>query len=659
MATIPEALAQAMQYYQAGNLAQAEQLYRLVLQVDPAEAGALHMLGVVAHQAGKHEEAVALIRQAVAVIPHSPMFHSNLGAVYAALGRWDEAAGSYAQAARWRPESPQDRNNLGHALKQLGRLTEAEASFRESLRLRPDFPEALSLLGDVLVEQGRFAEAEAGYREALRLRPDLHEAHNNLGNVLRLVGRLAEAEACYREALRLRPDLSEALGNLGLTLAEQGRPADALVCYREALRLLPDNANAAATHSSYLNALQYSPDVTLAGLRGAHEEYDRRHAARFRDSWGRHDNEPDPDRPLRVGFISPHFNHHPVGRFLIGALENLDRSEAKIVCYSDTKNKDDLTSRFMAAAWRWRQIRGKTDEELVQLVRADGIDILFDLAGHTGGNRMLAFARKPAPIQVTWLDYEGTTGLSAIDYLLADRYEVPPEAETWYVERILRMPDGFVCYAPPSQAPPVGPLPALTRGFVTFGSFNLVSKITPQVVATWARILQDVTGSRLFLKYKGLDDANTADRFRRSFADQGIAPTRVLLEGWSPYAEFLTRYQEIDIALDPFPYTGGLTTCEALWMGVPVVTCPGETFASRHGLSHLSNIGLTETIARDLDHYVELAVDLARNLSRLTGLRARLRQQMASSPLCDGRRFAANVMALLRGIWREWVDRQK
>jgi len=294
---------------------------------------------------------------------------------------------------------------------------------------------------------------------------------------------------------------------------------------------------------------------------------------------------------------------------------------------------------------------------LAEQIRADQIDILFDLAGHTARNRLLVFARKPASIQITWIGYEGTTGLAAMDYILADRCAIPEGVEKYYREKVLRLPEVYVCYAPPADAPAVGPLPALTRGQVTFGSFNNLAKINPQVVAAWAEILRRVPEARLVLKYRGLNDAGTRCRYTELFAAQGIESARLELLAWSAYAEMLAEYQRIDIALDPFPFSGGVTTCEALWMGIPVITWPGETFAGRHSLSHLSNIGLTETIARDLDEYVKLAAALAGDLSRLARIRAGLREQVASSPLCDGERFAANLMSLLRAVWSQWTSR--
>ncbi len=489
--------------------------------------------------------------------------------------------------------------------------------------------------------------------------------HNNLGSALQDQGNLEEAVACYQRALALKPDYAEAHNNLGNALKDQGRPDEAIACYRRAQELKPDYAVAG---SNLLFALQYCAGITPAALAEAHAEYDRRHAAPLRSreqgagggrgtraagrGAGGGEQHAGHDGRLRLGFVSADLGRHPVGYFLVRVLENLSRQEHETICYSDRIGKDDLTYRLRAASTQWRDVIGMNDQQLTEQIRADRIDILFDLAGHTAHNRLLVFARKPAPIQVTWAGYVGTTGLTAMDYLLADRYEVPPGAERHYRERVLRMPDGYVCYDPPAYAAPVTPLPALERGQVTFGCFNNPAKITPQAVEVWARILRRLPGARLVFKFKGWNDRGVARRFGEMFAAHGIGPGRLEFLGYSPHVELLAEYGRIDLALDPFPYNGGLTTCEALWMGVPVVTCPGATFASRHSLSHLSSVGLTETVARNLDEYVELAVSLAGDLPRLAALRAGLRQRMAASPLCDGKRFATNLAAILYDVWK-------
>ena len=568
---------------------------------------------------------------------------------------------------------------------QAGRLQAAEQIYRQILAVDPEHVDALHLLGVIAFQMGqhefaveytsraialngtqsafhsnlgnalqaqeKLEEAVASYRRALELKPDYVVAHYNLGTTFKAQGKLEEAIDSFRRALELNPDYAVAYYNLGNAFKDQGKPEEAVDSYRRALELKPDYAQA---WSNLLLTLQYQAGATLPELSRAHAEYERTQAAPLRTAWRPHENDRDSERRLRLGFVSPDFGQHPVGFFLIQVLENLTRDRWETVCYSDRIIKDKLTARFQAAATIWRDVNGRSDADLAEEIRADRVDILFDLAGHTARNRLLVFARKPAPIQITWCGYSSTTGLSAMDYILADRYVLPPEAEAHYSERVLRMPDGFLCYDPPSGAPPVSALPALERGYVTFGCFNNPAKITRQAVAVWTKILERLPHARLVLKYKGMDSTSVIDRFATLFAEHGVAPDRV--ECGSAGAHLLMQYQDVDIALDPFPYTGCTTTCEALWMGVPVITYPGETFASRHSLSHLSVIGLTEMAARDLDDYVEVAVSLASDLPRLAALRAGLRERMAASPLCEGKRFAANLMCALRDVWRKWCQ---
>jgi len=633
-----------------GYLDEAVACCRRAVELKPDYAEAHNNLGVALKEQGKLEEAVVCWRRALELAPDYAVAHNNLGVALKEQGKLDDAIACYRRALELKPDYAEAHNNLGIVLKEQGKLDEAVACCRRALELRPDYAEAHGNLGNALREQGKLDQAVACCRRALELRPHYAEAHNNLGIALKDQGKLDEALACYRQALDLKPHYVEAYGNMGVALKDQGKLDDAVACYRRALELKPDYAVA---HSNLLFALQYCADVTPAALAEAHAEFDRRHAAPLRGALAPYESAPARQGRLRLGFVSPDLGRHPVGYFLVRVLENLSQEQAETICYSDRIVKDDLTQRLQAAATQWRDVFGMGDQRLAEQIRADRIDILFDLAGHTAHNRLLVVARKPAPIQVTWAGYVGTTGLKAMDYLLADRYEVPPGAERHYRERVLRMPDGYVCYDPPLYAPPVMPLPALDRGQVTFACFNNPAKITPQAIEVWARILRRLPGARLALKFQGWNDSGVRRRFAGMFAAQAIDPGRLDLLGYSPHAELLAEYRRIDLALDPFPYGGGLTTCEALWMGVPVVTCPGETFASRHSLSHLTGVGLTETIARDLDEYVQLAVSLAGDLPRLAAMRAGLRQRMAASPLCDGKRFATHLASLLRDVWEQ------
>jgi protein O-GlcNAc transferase len=755
MATIPEALAIALQYHQAGRLQEAEQLYRQILAADPQHADAWHALGVLAHHTGQPLTAAEYIARSIGLNPNVAERHRNLGLTLQALGRFEEAVGCFRTALKLDPSLAETHVSLGHVLQAMGKWDESAESYRLALGVKPDCAEAYNGLGNALVDQQGLEEAVACYRKALQLNPDLSEAYNNLalalhqqekldeaieyyrqalrfmphraevhfslGEALLQSGKLDEAEECCRKALQLKPDFSEAYNNLGSVLSkrgnrpaavecfaravqfkpnnvpalvnlawalqEQGKLEEALACYRQALRLMPDLAKThfdmgdalwqlgdldeavacyrralelkpdmAQASNGLLFALRYRVDVTPGELADAHAEYERQYAAPLRETWRPHENTRDPKRRLRVGFVSADFGRHPVGDFLIRVLENLDPSEVEVFCYSDRVQHDERTVRFQATAREWRDVCDWSNERLAEQIRADQIDILFDLAGNTGHlNRPLLFARKPAPIQIAWIGCEGTTGLSAMDYILADRYEIPPEAESYYREQVLRMPDGFGCYEPLSDAPAVSPLPALERHYVRFGCFNNPAKINARVIEVWAKILRRLPEARLALKYRGMNNPSITRRFKEGFGAQGVDDCRIDFWGDSPYGEHLNDYQNIDVALDPFPFSGGATTCEALWMGAPVVTCPGETFASRHTLSHLSNVGLTETIARDLDEYVDVAVNLAGDLPRLADIRSRLRGQMAASSLCDGPRFAENFMALLRDVWRKYA----
>ncbi len=790
MATIPDALAIAIQNHQAGRLQAAEQAYRQILAVQPDHAEAIHLLGVIAAQVGRPDDAVACCRRAVELKPDYAAAHNNLGNALRQQGKLPEAVASYRRAVELMPDFAMAHSNLGVALKEQGILNEAIASccravelipdyaeahnnlgnalrdqgkldqavaryrravqikpdyaeahanlgwalmeqtkpdeaiacWRRALEIRPDYAEVLSDLGNSLREQAKpeeavaclrravelkpdFAaahnnlgnalwdqkkpdEAVACWRRALSLNPDFADAHNNLGNALRDHGKLDDALTCFHRALEIKPDYFEAHSNLGNALKDQGKLGEAIACYQRSIALKPNFADAhynlgnalkglgklaeaiacyrralelkpdyVAAHDNLLMALQYRTGVMPAELAEAHAEYDRLHTAALRDAIvPNRDLRDTRSRRPRVGFVSPDLGRHPVGYFLVRVLENFDKEQFETVCYSDRTVKDDLTQRMQSAATQWRDVIGLSHQRLAHQIRADRIDILFDLAGHTAGNRLSVFARKPAPIQITWIGYEGTTGLAAMDYLIADRHVVPEGSEGYYRERVLRMPGGYLCYDPPAAAPPVGPLPALARGYATFGSFNNPAKITAEVVRVWAGILRRAQSAKLVLKYRGLDDPSMKRRYLDLFAAQGVPPNRLEILPASSYAEYLAAYSQLDVALDPFPFSGSATTCEALWMGVPVVTCPGATFAGRHSLSHLLSVGLTETVVADFDEYVDRAISLAGDLPRLAAMRAALRERMATSPLCDGRRFADQFMSLLHEVWQERAE---
>ncbi len=626
---------------------------RRALELAPDDAGACHSLGNALRDNGQVEAAVECFQRAVQLNADFAEAHFNLADVLQRLGKFKEAFASYQRTISLQPNVAETFHKVGDGLRRMGQFPSAIVCFRRAVELAPDRAAFHNCLGCALKDRGQLDEAISCFRRAIELEPECAEAHGNLGLALQDQGRFSEGIACYQRALQIRPDFVAVLNGLGCTFKEQGRLSEAIDCFRQALAADPASA---FVRSNLLFASHYADEVTCEQLAEMHREYDEIHASPLATTWRPHHNSPDPERRLRLGFLSPDFHQHPVAIFLIRILENLDREACEIVCYSHHTLGDKITARFRDVSNTFHDVFGYSDEQLAEQIRDDGIDLLFDLAGHSGQNRLLVFARKPAPIQIAWIGYEGTTGLGAMDYLLADRYVVPEGMESYYREKVVRMPEGYVCYDPPAAAPPVSNLPAVDKGYVTFGSFNNLVKITPAVISLWSEILRRLPESRLILKYKGLIDESVQRQFLEAFRRQQVAVERLILLPSSSYADYMAAYQQVDIALDTRPFSGSATTCDALWMGVPVITWPGETFASRHTFSHLSNIGLFEAIAQSRDDYVERALALAADLPRLAALRSGLRDRVAASPLCDGQRFAANLMPLLRDLWRQWCD---
>jgi predicted O-linked N-acetylglucosamine transferase (SPINDLY family) len=615
MAATTELLELALQYHRAGDLAEAERIYLRILQADPQDVDALHLHGISAHQGGKHEVALDYIGRAIALRPDFAPFHNNLGLVNQILGRFDEAEACYRQAARLRPDYAVAHGNLGTVLIEQGRLSEAVASCEEALRLRPDSPDTLTFLGTALRKQGRLDEAVRYYRRALELQSDRADALDGLANALKDEGQLDEAVACYRKALALKPDRAH-------------------------------------THSNLLFALHYSPGADTRSLLVEHRRWAQQHAEPLVATIRPQRVDRDPERPLRVGYLSPDFREHPVAFAIEPVLIAHDRRRFHITCYSDVKRPDAHTHRLQALADEWRPLRGLSDAETAERIRLDRIDILVDLAGHTAHNRMLVFARKPAPVQVAYFGYPNTTGLATMDYRVTDAHADPPGlTEESYTEELIRLPEIAWCYQP-SASPEVGPLPALSVGYVTFGSLNYLAKVTPETVALWSCILQAVRDSRLVLLASAARQGDR--RVRDDFAAHGIAGARIDFIGRKPRDEYLQLHQAIDIGLDPFPYNGGVTTCDALWMGVPVVTLAGRRYVSRQGVSLLSNVGLSGWIAETPEAYVEIATRWARDPTGLGRVRSGLREVLRASPLCDGQQLTRHLERAYHGMWVRW-----
>jgi predicted O-linked N-acetylglucosamine transferase (SPINDLY family) len=649
---IDEALMTAVQFHRAGRLEEAEQVYQQVLQADPGQADALHLLGLLASQRGDDERAIAYIERAIRSDEHQASFHSNLARALYRMGRFDEAIIAYQRALCLKPDDASTHINLGIVLRKQGLVAEAISAYERGLQLQPDYPEAHNNLGNVLRTHGRIAEAIVCYERALQLRPNYAEAHNNLGIALKDQGLMPEAIAAYERALQLRPDYAEAHDNLGNALRTHGRIVEATECYRRAVELRPSYAEA---HCSLVYSLHFCPGIEARTLYEEHRRWDGQFAKPLARFVPPHSNEPAPQRPLRIGYVSPDFRDHVVGRNLLPLFRAHDHRRFEILCYSSVTRLDALTDFFRGHADTWREVADRTDEQLASIVHEDHIDILVDLTLHMVGNRLLVFARKPAPVQVTFAGYPGTTGLSAIDYRLTDPYLDPPGLhDDHYSEQSVRFFDSFWCYDPLDREPAVNPLPVLANGSVTFGCLNHFGKVNRPVLQLWAQVLQAVEGSRLLLLApEGPQRQSTLDRLR----EEGVSPERVTFVGPQPRQAYLELYHQIDIVLDTFPYNGHTTSLDSLWMGVPVITLVGQTAVGRAGLSQLTNLGLPELIGGTAEDFLRIAVDLAGDLPRLGDLRATLRGRMEASPLMDVESFARGIEAAYRSMWVRWCAR--
>jgi protein O-GlcNAc transferase len=500
---------------------------------------------------------------------------------------------------------------------------------------------------------GRLAEAEASYRQVLAADERHADAWSNLGFCLIQQKDVHRAESACRRAIELNPNLATAHANLGNALQRQARVDEAVAALRAALAL---NPNLRVAHENLLLALNYLPAQTPQDVYAEHVRWAEQHANHLGDDAPPHANDRDENRRLRVAYVSPDFRRHSVAFFIEPLLAAHDRGQVEIVCYSDVERPDETTARIQQLADVWRDTGGVSDDRFAQIVREDRIDILVDLAGHTAGNRLLAFARRPAPVQVTCLGYPNTTGMAAIGYRITDAHADPPGlTDAFHTEQLIRLPRTAWCYRPPADAPHVGDAPPSTNGHVTFGSFNKLAKISPPCLDAWTELLRMTPGSRMIIKSTALGDATLRQRLATEFAARNIAGDRLgILGPVGPTAEHLSTYGRVDVALDTFPYHGTTTTCDALHMGVPVVTLAGQTHVSRVGVSLLHAVGLDDLVAETPRQYVETAAKLATDRERLSRLRTTLREQMQSSPLGDATSLSRDVEAAFRKCWQRW-----
>ncbi len=649
----PDRLDKAIRFFENGLAAEAEALARAILAEDPSAAGANWLLGRIQTLRDELPAAIEHLRLATAGRPDRPEYFMALATAQIRAGETEGAAESYARAAALRPGWFEALANLGVALARLQRHREAERALQDALRIQPASEPVLTTLTATLKALGRLADAEAAGRRAVAADSGRPEAWTNLGAVLQARGRLTEAADAYARALDADPDFALAMYNLAHVLNQQWRYTEAAAALRRAVELDPDYAP--AWHACLLNLI-YDPGQTEESIYEAHARWGRRFAGTAALATAASGGSRAQRQRIRVGYVSPDFRGHSCAWFLRPLFDAHDRARIEIFAYSAVERPDEFTAWFRERADHWHDISGSSDAAVATLVRDDGIDILVDLAGHTRNQPLGVFALQPAPVQVAWLGYPATTGLRQIGYRFTDEHADPPgEADRFHTECLIRLADGFLCYEPPPDAPGVSALPATRNGFVTFGSFNNITKITPEVIATWTEVIHAVPRSRLLLKGRLLVHEETRRRITAAFTDAGMDPGRLQLRPWIPRAQDpLSLYREVDIALDTYPYNGATTTFEALWMGVPVVTLRDQRHAGRVGASILTHLGRARWIAEDADGYVSIARQLAADLPGLGAERALLRDTLARSTLTDSVGFARRI----ERAYRKMLDRE-
>lgn len=672
-----QSLQEALSLHQAGQWTEAEDRYRKLLAAYPRQVEAMNLLATLLQQRGEFQAAIPLLEQAHRLSPERADILSNLGSAWRSAGDRPQAILTLQKALALQANHLESQFNLGMTLFEQGDFVAASHRFAALLHRRPDFIPALEMLGhsllaqdllpealtqfqaitrlhpghdgafcqigDILQGQGQLAEAAAAYQRAIALAPNNAAAHNNLGNTLVKQGQLHAAMGAYQEARRCDPDLAEAAINLGWTYMEHGMIDQDIACLADYLKRHPEDYQAA---SGMLFSMNYDPSRSPAQLLSAAK------------AWGQRIPPPpchppsEHHQPLRIGFLSPDFREHPVGTFLLPLFEAIGHDRVSLRCYAEMAEpqRDAISDRLQGLADSWFSTMGLSASEAARVIRHDQLDILIDLAGHSAHNRLDIMAQQAAPKQASWLGYVGTTGLPVIDYRLTDSIADPPGAEANYSEALLRLPDAFFCYAPPAEAPEIGPLPALSQGHITFGSLNTPAKLSAEVIALWASILLAVPDSQLILVGKPFADTFIRERYLNLFAQHGVEAQRLMPITTLPLPDYLALYNRLDLALDPFPHNGHTISCHTLWMGVPLITLAGDRYASRMGASILSHLDLPELIAPSQEAYRTIAIQLASDLDHLAALRQGLRSRLRNSVLCDSHRFAKNFVAAMQTI---------
>ncbi|MDP3846733.1 MAG: tetratricopeptide repeat protein [Pseudomonas sp.] len=646
-----EIFAKALQCHQAGDFAQAQTLYLQTIQLEPKHCDALHFLGILSSQTGQHETATKLIDMALALAP-SAIMHANIGHAYLAQNKYQAATTHYQASIELQADSFETHTNLGIALRAQGKFSAAVASFNHAITSNPNYTPAYNALGSTLKAQGKLLAAIQIYQQALTLNPNYADSHNNLGNAYQALGELDKSEKSYNRALSIDKNHVDAYNNLGNALQAQGRHAAALTNYHQAISLSPNNptlrSNLLFSLSTYENcsAQQYREEAQSYG------QLTLTLAKPF-SQWPCLSAAPSREDKLRIGIVSGDLKTHPVGYFLESIVKHLNPADIELFAYTTQPLEDELTHRLQPYFSQWQSIVGRSDAMAAQLIHNDEIQILIDLAGHTAHNRLPVFAWKPAPVQVSWLGYFASTGVIGMDYILADHISLPATNKSHFSEKPWYLPQTRLCFNPPTSDTqlPVTSAPVQNNGYITFGCFQKLTKINDNILRLWGDILKALPHARLRLQNKQMNCPTAQAQLQQRLATFGIVAEQIIIINEMPRADYLEAYSQVDIILDTFPFTGGTTTCEALWMGVPTLTLMGNSMLARQGASLLSCVGLSAWIAHNENEYIDKALSFAANTESLIQLRSSLRATMLKSPITDAPRFAKNLELAFKKMW--------
>lgn len=637
-----------------GKIEEATTNYRRAITINPDFIPAYFHLGDTLDEMGQSTDAMAIYRQLIGIRPNLIEAHNNLGNLLKHCGRVDEAVASYEEALRIDPNSADVLNNLGTAFEEIGRLDEAIAHYRRALQIAPAAANVHNNFGNALQTMGRYQEALTQYRRALEIGPELADIHGNIGSTLHRLGQFHGALESYQKALAIDPNHAGVYNNMGTTLKDLEEFPDAIRCFRKALEINPDYSIA---FHNLLFVLNYDPDKSAQEIYESYQEYEQRFGEPLRAEWMRHGNNQNLQRRLKVGYVSPDFKGHACTFFVEPLLANHDQTIVEVYAYADLAKEDAVTERLKGYIEHWVPTLGMSDAVLARRIQDDKIDILVDLAGHTSGNRLSVFARKPAPVSVSWMGYGYTTGLRAIDYYLTDEISAPVGSEPLFSEEPWRLKEAcFAVYRPGKGMGEANPLPALTHGYITLGTLTRSVRINHRTVRVWATLLKRLPTARLVIDSASFKDPAIQEMLAQRFEAHGVARNRLTIGCNSPPWDVL---RGIDVGLDCFPHNSGTTLFESLYMGIPYITLAGRPSVGRIGSSILQGLGHPEWIAWSENEYIEKVVALANDLPTLTKLRAELRRKMQVSTLMDENGFARKVEHAYKQMFQNWVLSQQ